>query len=41
VLAGIAALGAILGVLLLEPKNAQHDTIALTDQGAAEVPAAA
>jgi EmrB/QacA subfamily drug resistance transporter len=41
VLAGIAAFGAILGALLLEPKSAQHDTIALTDQGTAEVPAAA
>jgi predicted MFS family arabinose efflux permease len=41
VLAGIAAFGAILGALLLEPKNARHDTVALTDQGTAEVPAAA
>ena len=40
VLAGIAAFGAILGAPLLEPKNAQHETIALTDQGTAQVPAA-
>ena len=35
VLAGIAAAGAILAAVLLEPKTAQHtETIALADQGA-------
>ena len=40
-LAGIAAAGAILAAILLEPKSAQNrETIALADQGAPEVQAA-
>jgi EmrB/QacA subfamily drug resistance transporter len=42
VLAGIAAAGAILAAVLLEPKSAQHqEAVALADQGTAEVQAAA